>query len=59
MASGTKYIHMKRCMNCWYVCEFWISTCPSCKHLFICEATVHEKDKRNEEMAALIQKKLG
>ena len=59
LSGATKYYLMRRCMNCFFVCEFQLTRCPQCGYLFIGEANEQEKDLLNKKLTELQEKKKG
>ena len=44
MVEATNYVVMRRCLNCWYVCDGSLNSCPQCNYVFLKEATEEEKE---------------
>jgi hypothetical protein len=45
----TKYIKMRRCIQCWHINEGNLNRCNNCNYLFIGEATEEEAEKRRND----------
>ncbi len=52
----TKYYLMKRCLQCWFICEHERNRCPQCGYMFIGEATEEEKEVANQKLLKLKNK---
>jgi predicted amidophosphoribosyltransferase len=47
---GTKFIKLKRCIDCWHENEWERKTCSLCGKLFISEASPEEIEKANKDL---------
>ncbi len=56
-SGATKYYLMKKCLQCFAVCEFQLNRCSQCNHLFIGEATQEEKQEIYKKLEELQKKK--
>ena len=56
MSNGTKYVLMRRCLQCYAICEHHNKTCSQCSHLFTREATEQEQQEANDKILKLQEK---
>ena len=56
MTNGTKYVVLKRCLQCWRINENHLKVCGLCGHLFTSEATEQEKQEANDKILNLQEK---
>lgn len=50
MDGVTKYILMKRCLNCFNIVDNSLKSCTHCGHLFLAPATDEEIAESNEKL---------
>jgi hypothetical protein len=53
LSGATRYYLMKRCLQCFHICEIQNKRCTQCNYLFIGEATKEEKDQANKKLIKL------
>lgn len=54
--GNTNYYLMKKCLNCFHICELRLKKCPHCNYFFIGEATEEEKREANKKLIDLQNK---
>ena len=54
--GATKYWLMKKCLQCYGITEVQQERCPSCKHLFVQEATPEERQEIEDKLSEMQKK---
>ena len=55
--KGTLYYPMRRCMQCFHICENHLTKCPQCNLTFVRECTELERQEINEKLRKLEEKR--
>ena len=53
LSEGTKFVVMRRCLNCWEISESGNKRCRQCNYLFTGEATDEQNQKGMEKIIKL------